>query len=107
MRHVPLSFRLVSKLTAFLKRNELFIATWLASLKYVAQPRQTAVDIKCISYALAYLNYWNKYLFTAYVTANVKYVNAFVCMTFLHKIVVFRIFDSACQKRICGKCIFI
>jgi hypothetical protein len=67
--------------------------------------RQTAVIENvhiCISYALAYLKYLNKYSFTAYVTANVKYVNPFVCMTYLHKIVVFRILDSAHRKRICG-----
>ena len=55
----------------------------------------------CISYALAYWKYLNKYLFTAYVTANVKYANAFACMTYLHKIVVFHIFDSTCHKQIC------
>jgi hypothetical protein len=40
----------------------------------------------------------NKYFFIAYVTANVKYVNAFECMTYLHKIGVAHIFNSACQK---------
>ena len=93
-----------------------------------AYTRQTAVDTKCTSYTLTYLKYLHKCLFTAYVTANVKYVNTFACMTYLRKIVVFCIFDTTCHKQtcrpqlsyvnmshmhmccicgnICGKCIF-
>ena len=40
----------------------------------------------CISYALAYLKYLNKYAFTPYVTTNEKYVNTYACATYLCKI---------------------
>jgi len=65
------------------------------------QAQQTMVDIKCISYSLAYLKYLNKYVLTTNVSTYVQYVNTFACRNYLCKIVLLCIFVSACQKQIC------
>ena len=39
-------------------------------------------------------------MFITYVTANVKYFNAFAYMTYLHKIVVFHIFNCTCRLQL-------
>jgi len=59
------------------------------------QAQQTAVDIKYVSYSLAYLKYLNKYALTTKVST---YVNTFVCQNYLCKIVLLCIFVPACQN---------
>ena len=54
-----------------------------------------------VRYPLAYLKYLNKYVLTANVSTNVKYVNTYACQYYLHKIVVLHISIYSRQSQIC------
>ena len=70
----------------------------------VSNTQQTMVDTKCTHmYQLSFSIYKiHIYVFTAYVTANVKYVNTYACVTYLLKIFVVCISVYGRWSQICG-----